>query len=77
MRKVTFKPDTIRNWNTPLRRVGRPKEQWIQSAKKQVWKKCRHLEDRQGSRKPDKRTKYKGKPLQEAWIHTWAEERHF
>ena len=77
MRKVTFKPNSIRNWNTPLRRVGRPREQWIHGAKKQAWKKCRHMEDRQGSSKPDKRTKYKGKPTQEAWIHTWAEERHF
>ena len=77
MRKVTFKPNTIRNWNTPLRRVGRPKEQWIQSAKTQVWKKCRHREDRQASSKPDKRTKYKGKQLQDAYIHLWAEDRHF
>ena len=39
--------------------------------------KCRHMEDRQGHSKPDKKTKYKGKDLQEAYIHTWAEDRHF
>ena len=77
MRKVTFKPDSIRNWSTPLKRVGRPKEQWVQGAKTQAWKKCRHLQDRQGYRKPDKRTKYKKKPLQEAYLYTWAEERQF
>jgi hypothetical protein len=77
MRKVTFKPNSIRNWNTPLKRVGRPREQWILGAKKQAWKKCRHMQDRQGHIKPDKRTKYKKKPIQEAYIHTWAEERHF
>jgi hypothetical protein len=77
MRKVTFQPETIQEWGTSHRRVGRPKEQWLQGAKKQARKKCRHMEDRQGHTKPDKRTKYKGKPLQEAYIHTWAEERQF
>ena len=33
MRKVTFRPNSIRNWRTPLRRVGRPKEQWTEGAK--------------------------------------------
>ena len=77
MRKVTFRPNSIRNWRTPLRRVGRPEEQWTEGAKKQAWKKCRHMQDRQGNKKPDKRTKYKGKPLQEAYLHSWADGRHF
>ena len=77
MRKVTFKPNTVRQWCTPLRRVGRPKEQWIQGAKNQAWKKCRHMEDKQGSKNPNKRTKYKKKPLQEAYLHLWAGERQF
>jgi hypothetical protein len=77
MRKVTFRPNTIRAWGTPLRRVGRPKNQWLHSAKTQVWKKCRHMEDRQTHNRPNKRTKYKGKRLQEAYIHLWAEDRYY
>ena len=77
MRQVTFKPGGVRNWSTPIRRVGRPKEQWIQGAKKQAWKKCRHLQNRQGHKNLQKRTKYKKKPVQEAYLHTWAEERQF
>ena len=38
--------------------------------------KCRHMEDRQGHAKPHKKTKHKGKYLQDAYIHTWAEDRH-
>ena len=77
MRKVTFRPNSIRAWRTPLRRVGRPREQWITGAKKQAWKKCRHMQDKQGWKNPTRRTKYKGKPLQEAYLFTWAEERFF
>ena len=77
MRKVTFMPSTIKEWGTAHRRVGRPKDQWLYETKKLVWKKCRHMEDKQGHSKPDKRTKYKGKPLQETYIHTWAEDRCF
>ena len=77
MRKVTFAPNTVEEWGFAQRRVGRPKDQWVHESKKAVWKKCRHMEDRQGHIKQHKRTKYKGKPLQDAYIHTWAEERHF
>ena len=79
MRKVTFKENTIQEWAFDKRRVGRPKDQWTEATKKAIWKKHRHLtfEDRQGHRRPDKRTKYKQKPLQNAYIHTWADARHF
>ena len=77
MRKVTFSPNTIVEWGYAHRRVGRPKDQWLYETKKLVWKKCRHMEDRQGHSKPDKKTKFKGKDLQEAYIYTWAEDRHF
>ena len=77
MRKVTFLPNTIEEWGFAHRRVGRPKDQWLHETKKLVWEKCRHMEDRQGYAKPDKRTKYKGKTLQETYIHTWAEDRCF
>ena len=77
MRKATFLPSTIKEWGTTHRRVGRPKDQWLYETKKLVWKKCRHMEDKQGHSKPDKRTEYKGKALQEAYIRTWAEDRCF
>jgi hypothetical protein len=77
MRKVTFAPSTIVEWGFASRRVGRPKDQWLFESKKTVWKKCRHMEDRQGHKKVDKITKYKETPLQDAWIYTWGEERHF
>ena len=44
---------------------------------REMWKKCRHMEDRQGYKKQQMRTKYKRKPIQEAYLHTWAEERKF
>ena len=77
MRKVTFAPNTVEEWGFAQRRVGRPKDQWLHEAKKTAWKKCRHMEDRQGHTKQQKQTKYKGKPIQDAYIHTWAEERRF
>ena len=77
MKKITFLPNTIEEWGFAHRRVGRPKDQWLHETKKLVWKKCRHMENRQGYKKADKRTKYKGKTLQEAYIHTWAEDRCF
>ena len=77
MRKVTFRPGTIKPWGTPVRRVGRPRMQWLRGAKTQAWKKLRHMEDTQGSDKPYKRKKYKGKKLQEAYLHLWAEDREY
>jgi len=77
MRKVTFAANTIEEWGFDKRRVGRPKDQWLFETKRTVWKKCRHMEDRQGHKKQNKRTKYKGKPLQEAYLDTWAGERRF
>ena len=77
MRKVTFAANTIEEWGFDKRRVGRPKDQWLFETKRTVWKKCRHMEDRQGHKKQNKRTKYKGKPLQEAYLDTWAVERRF
>ena len=77
MRKVTFAADNIVEWGFDKRRVGRPKDQWLFETKRAAWKKCRHLEDRQGHRKQNKRTKYRGKPVQDAYIHTWADERQF
>ena len=77
MRKVTFAPNTVEECRYAQRKVGRPKDQWLHESKKAVWKKCRHVEDRQGHKKQNKRTKHKGKPLQDAYIHTWAGERHF
>ena len=77
MRKVTFQAGTIKDRGFAQRRVGRPKQQWLFEAKNLAWKKCRYMEDRQGCTRQDKRTKYKGKDLQEAYLHTWAEERHF
>ena len=77
MRKVTFVPGTVTERGFAHRRVGRPRQQWLYESKKLAWKKCRHMEDKHGHSRPDKRTKYKEKPLQEAYLHTWAEERHF
>ena len=77
MRKVTFAANTIVEWGFDKRRVGRPKDQWLFETKRAAWKKCRHMEDRQGHRKQNKRTKYRGKPVQDAYIHTWADERQF
>ena len=77
MRKVTFRENTIQEWACDKRRVGRPRDQWTEATKQAIWKKHRHMEDRQGHRRQHKRTKYKRKPIQEAYIHTWAEERHF
>ena len=77
MRKVTFAANTIEEWGFDKRRVGRPKDQWLFETKRTAWKKCRHLADRQGHKKQNKRTKYKGKPLQEAYLDTWADERRF
>ena len=53
------------------------KKPMVARSEKTSMEKCRHMEDRQGYSKPDKGTKYKGKPLQEAYIHTRAEERKF
>ena len=77
MRKVTLAADNIVEWGFDKRRVGRPKDQWLFETKKAAWKKCRHLEDRQGHKKQNKRTKYRGKLMQDAYIHTWADERRF
>jgi hypothetical protein len=77
MRKVTFAENSIEEWAINKRRTGRPKDQWIEETKRAAWKKCRHMEDRQGHKKQQKRTKYKRKPIQEAYLHTWAEERKF
>ena len=57
MRKVTFAANTIEEWGFDKRRVGRPKDQWLFESKRTAWKKCRHMEDRQGHRKQNKRTK--------------------
>ena len=77
MRKVTFQENTTEEWAFDKRRIGRPRDQWTEAVKEDIWKKFRHMEDRQGHRRPNKRTKYKQKPLQNAYIHTWAGERHF
>ena len=77
MRKVTFQENTIEEWAFDKRRIGRPRDQWTEAVKEDIWKKFRHMEDRQGHRRPNKRTKYKQKPLQNAYIHTWADERRF
>ena len=34
MRKVTFMPNTMKEWGTAGGRLGRPKDQWLQDAKK-------------------------------------------
>jgi len=77
MRKVTFAENSIEEWAIDKRRIGRPRDQWTDETKNAVWKKFRHLEDRQGHKKQNKKTRYKHKPMQEAYIHTWAEERKF
>ena len=77
MRKVTFAQNTVEEWGFAQRRVGRPKDQWIHESRKAVWKKCRHMEDRQGHKKKNKRTKYKGTAMQDAYIHIWGGERQF
>ena len=77
MRKVTFAENTIQEWAFDKRRIGRPRDQWTEATKKAIWKKCRHMEDRQGHQKQNKKTKYRQKPIQDAYIHTWAEERQY
>ena len=61
MRKVTVLPGTTEEWGFAHRRVRRPKDQWLHETKKLAWKKCRYMEDRQGHKQPNKRTKYKGR----------------
>ena len=77
MRKVTFAPSTIVEWGFASRRVGRPKDQWLFESKKQCGKNADTWKTDKGTTKIDKRTKYTETPLQDAWIYTWGEERHF
>ena len=77
MRKVTFSPSTIEEWGYAHRRVGRPKDQWLYEAKNLVWKNADTWRTDRDTQSQTNKNKYKGKDLQETYIHTWAEDRHF
>ena len=77
MRKVTFAPNTVEEWGFAQRRVGRPKDQWLHESKKLYGRNADTWKTDKGIKRKNKRTKYKGTPLQDAYIHTWGGERHF